>query len=98
MPWTKDAGWVRWGSQSNPELGKNGNPLIGYAPRHPIPVSISEDEQEAEQLYYSLASSTITKHAFTSRANDLTRRSQDAGSYLTWLVHRGATWPRVKSK
>ena len=55
MPWTKDAGWVRWGSQSNPELGKNGNPLIGYAPRHPIPVSISEDEQEAEQLYYSLA-------------------------------------------
>ena len=81
------------GSTSNPELGTAINPFIAYSP---ITLSISEEEEEAGKLYYSLARCTIAKSAFSVRARDLSRRSRDGGSYLTWLVLRGPQWPRVK--
>ena len=56
---------------------------------------LSPEEVEAESLYYAVASSTVTKGAFRILAKDLTRKSPDAGSYLTWLTYRSPKWPQV---
>ena len=80
-------------SQSLPGLGKGMSPLRGYLG---CPQSLlSPEEVEAEQLFYALASSTVTKGAFQIYGKDLTRRSSHAGAYLTWLVYRGQ-WPQVR--
>ena len=77
-------------SQSIPGLGKGGNPLHAYR-GDSCPLDLG-----AEGLYYALASSTVTKGAFQILAKDLTRRSADAGAYLTWLIlYRGHSWPGV---
>ena len=82
-------------SQSNPELGKGMNPLRGYVPAERSLLTFSAGEVEAEQLYYALASSSLSKSAFTILAKDLTRRSEDGGAYLTYLICRGHKWPTV---
>ena len=82
-------------SQSAPGLGKGQNPLIGYVPDERSLLTFSAGEEEAEQLYYALASSSLSKSAFTILATDLTRRSEDGGAYLTYLICRGHTWPTV---
>ncbi len=80
-------------SQSALGLGKGRNPLrcctgdLGALP-------LSPDEQEAERLYYALISASLTKQTF-SIAKDLTRKSPDAGAYLTWLIYRCPKWPQV---
>ena len=82
-------------SQSAPGLGKGQNPLIGYVPDERSLLTFSAGEEEAEKLYYALASSSLTKSAFTLLAKDLTRRSDDGGAYLTYLICRGHKWPTV---
>ena len=82
-------------SQSNPELGKGTNPLRGYVPDERSLLTFSAGEVEAEKLYYALASSSLSKSAFTILAKDLTRRSEDGGAYLTYLICRGHKWPTV---
>ena len=81
-------------SQFAPGLGKGLNPLQGYTGDSRTK-QISPDEQEAERLFYALVSSTVTKQAFSILAKDLNRKSAHAGAYLTWLIYRGPTWPRV---
>ena len=93
MPWTQEASWVMFRSASAPELGKGFNPLVGY--RGDTRESLSIEEEEAEQLYYSLCSASQSKQSFAILAKDLHRRSSAAGAYLTWLIYRGRTWPRV---
>ena len=83
------------GSQSAPGLGKGRNPLQGYRGDSRSLLPLSPDEEEAEGLYYALISASLTKGVFTIRGKDLTRRSADAGAYLTWLVTRSRTWPKV---
>ena len=80
-------------SQSAPGLGKGGNPLHAYAGDSRS--LLSPEEVEAEALYYAAISATLTKAAFAILAKDLTRRSSDAGAYLTWLIYRGQSWPKV---
>ena len=80
-------------SQSMPGLGKGLNPLRGYLGCSQA--LLSEEEVEAEQLFYVLASSTVTKGAFQIYGKDLARRSSHAGAYLAWLVYRGQ-WPQVR--
>ena len=81
-------------SQSVPSLGKQQNPLCGYrGDSRSLP--LSHEEEEAERLYYALASSMLTKTAFQIQAKDLTVRSIHAGAYLTWLIYRGQQWPTV---
>ena len=81
-------------SQSVPSLGKHQNPLCGYrGDARSLP--LSHEEEEAERIYYSLVSCSITKTAFSIYARELTRRSEDAGAYLTWLIYRGQRWPTV---
>ena len=80
-------------SQSMPGLGKSDNPLRAY--QGCSRTLLSPEEVEAERLFYAIASSTITKGAFQILAKDLTRRSTDAGAYLTWLIYRGPQWPIV---
>ena len=80
-------------SQNSPELGKGRNPLQGY--RGDAGSPLSHEEEEAERLYYALASSMLVKAAFQIHAKDLTRRSTHAGAYLTWLIYRGQKWPTV---
>jgi len=71
-------------SQSLPGLGKGMSPLRGYLD---CPQSLlSPEEDEAEQLFYALASSTVTKGAFQIYGKDLTRCSSHAGAYVTWLA------------
>ena len=82
-------------SQSLPGLGKGGNPLRGY--QGCSRMILSPEEVEAERLYYALASSTVSKVAFQILAKDLTRRSTDAGAYLTWLIYRGRQWPNIQA-
>jgi len=82
-------------SQSNPELGKGMNPLRGYVPDERSLLTFSTGEEEAEKIYYALASSSLSKSAFTILAKDLTRRSADGGAYLTHLIRCGHTWPTV---
>ena len=81
-------------SQSNPELGKGMNPLRGWVPDERSLLTLSIGELEAERLYYA-AISGLTKSAFTILAKDLTRRSEDGGAYLTYLICRGHKWPTV---
>ena len=81
-------------SQSVPGLGKGMSPLRGYLGSPPQP-HLSSEENEAEQLFYALASATVTKAAFQIYGKDLTRRSSDAGAYLTFLIYRGK-FPRVR--
>ena len=81
-------------SQSAPGLGKGHNPLQGFqGDSRSLP--LSGEEEEAERLYYSLVSCSITKTAFSVYARELARRSEDAGAYLTWLICRGRDWPNV---
>jgi len=82
-------------SQSNPELGKGMNPLRGYVPTERSLLTVSSGELEAEKIYYALACSALSKSAFTILAKDLTRRSEDGGAYLTYLICRGHKWPTV---
>ena len=81
-------------SQSAPGLGKGEgqNPLQGYM-GDSRSNQLSADEEDAERLYYSLISSTVTKRAFVILAKDLSRRCRDAGAYLTWLIYKGHAWP-----
>ena len=81
-------------SQSMPGLGKGLNPLRGYlgCPQ----LLVSEEEVEAERLFYALASSTVTMGAFQLLAKELTRRAPHAGAYLTWLIYCGPQWPKVR--
>ena len=82
-------------SQSVPSLGKQQNPLCGYfGDARSLP--LSGEEEEAERIYYALASCSITKTAFSVYARELTRRSEDAGAYLTWLIYRGQIWPGIQ--
>ena len=80
-------------AQSLPGLGKGLNPLRGYQGA-PQPL-FSAEEGEAEQIFYSLASASVTKDAFQIYGKDLTRRSSHAGAYLTWLIYRGQ-FPQVR--
>ena len=82
-------------SQSAPELGKGRSPLQGFQGDSRSLLTLSTEEEEAERLYYSLASCSITKTAFSVYARELTRRSEAAGAYLTWLICRGRDWPKV---
>ena len=81
-------------SRSAPGKREGQNPLQGYVPESRSN-ELSLGEKEAEQLYYSLVSSTVTKKAFVILAKDLDRRCPDAGAYLTWLIYRGQKWPCV---
>ena len=64
-------------SQSLPGLGKGMSPLRGYLG---CPQSLlSPEEVEAEQLFYALASASITKGVFQVYGKDLTRCSSHAG-------------------
>ena len=84
-------------SQSSPELGKGRNPLQGYdAYSLALTPEDEEEEEEAERLYYSLCSASQSNKSLVTLAKDLSRRSQDAGAYLTWLIYRGHTWPKVR--
>lgn len=81
-------------AHSAPSLGKEQNPLQGYhGDARSLP--LSHEEEEAQRLYYALASSMLVKAAFQIQAKDLTRRSTHAGAYLTWLIYRGQKWPTV---
>ena len=82
-------------AQSVPSLGKEQNPLRGYR-GDARSLSLSGEEEEAERIYYALASCSITKTAFVVYARELTRRSEDAGAYLTWLIYRGQIWPDIQ--
>ena len=82
-------------SQSAPGLGKGCNPLQGYLGDSKTMLTISPEEEEAERLYYGVISTSICKGAFMVLAKDLTRRSPDAGAYLTMLIQRGRYWPMV---
>ena len=82
-------------SHSAPELGKACNPLRRYTGN--ALSTISPEEEEAERLFYAVASSSLPKRAFTALAADLDRRSNDAGAYLTWLILRGSRWPTVSA-
>ena len=76
-------------AQSAPGLGKGTNPLHGFqGDSRSLP--LSAEEEEAERLYYALASCVIVKGSFQIQAKNLTRRSPHAGAYLTWLImYRG---------
>ena len=58
-------------------------------------LAMSMEEEEAEQIYYAAVSATLSKTAFVVIAKDLSRRSEVAGAYLTWLIYRGHQWPKV---
>ena len=83
-------------SASSPELGKERNPLDGYDGGYYHSV-ISYEEEDAELLYYGLVSAAVPKQAFQILAKDLSRRSRDAGAYLTFLIYRSQqSWPSIK--
>ena len=82
-------------SQSAPGLGKGGNPLYAYAGDSRSLLPLSQEEEEAERLYYAAPPASLCKAAFACLAKDLARRSPDAGAYLTWLIYRGWEWPAV---
>jgi hypothetical protein len=58
-------------------------------------VNLSNEELEAERLYYSLVSWSLCKKAFVIKSKDLEARSPIAGAYLRWLILRGQEWPKV---
>ena len=74
-------------SQSCPELSEGGNLLHDYRADGRL-LSISTEEQEAEDLYYGLCSASRPEHAIQILAQALTRQPRDAGAYLAWLVDR----------
>ena len=80
-------------SQSSPELGKGRNPLQDF---DVTSLALTQEEEDAERLYYAALSSSLTKKAFAILAKDLSRRSPDAGAYLTWLIYRGQDWPNIR--
>ena len=83
-------------SHSAPGLGKGCNPLHGYRCDSKSLLQLSAEEEEAERLYYAVASTSMTKQAFMIHAKDLYRRSPAAGAYLSWLItERGRRWPEV---
>ena len=83
-------------SHSAPGLGKGCNPLHAYASLDSRSLlAFSPEEREAEAIYYAVISTALTKLAFTVFAKDLSRRSPDAGAYLTWLIYRGWQWPNI---
>ena len=82
-------------SQSTPGLGKGQNPLIGYVADERSMLTLSAEEAEAEKIYYAAISASLCKSAFTILAKDLSRRSEDGGAYLTYLICRGHKWPTV---
>ena len=82
-------------SHSTPELGKGDHPLQGYRGDARSLLPLSPEEEEAERIYYAAISASLPKHAFVILAKDLSRRSTDAGAYLTWLILRGHQWPKV---
>ena len=83
-------------SQSAPGLGKEHNPLRWYS-GDARSMPLSHEEEEAERLYYALASSVLVKGSFQIQAKDLARRSPHAGAYLTWLImYRGPRWPDIR--
>lgn len=53
---------------------------------------VSEEEEEAEQLYYAVITHTLTKKAACILARSLESRSPVAAQYLRWLLAR-AQWP-----
>ena len=57
--------------------------------------TLSNEELEAEKLYYTLVSWSLGKRGFCILAKDLTARSEVAGAYLRWLILRGQEWPTV---
>ena len=66
-------------------------------PRDARSLPLSAEEEEAERLYYALASCVLVKGSFQIQAKDLTRRSAHAGAYLTWLImYRGPRWPDIR--
>ena len=82
-------------AQSAPGLGKGTNPLHGFqGDSRSLP--LSAEEEEAERLYYALASCSLCKGSFQIQAKDLSRRSQCAGAYLTFLICRGPRWPNIR--
>ena len=83
-------------SQSAPELGKGFTPLHGYPGDARSLLHLSLEEEEAERLYYAVASASLTKRAFMIIAKDLDRRPADAAAYLAWLIYRGQKWPDVR--
>ena len=82
-------------SQSAPGLGKGQNPLIGYVADERSMFTLPAGEEEAEKIYYAAISASLCKSAFAILAKDLTRRSEDGGAYLTYLICRGHKWPTV---
>ena len=82
-------------SRSAPGLGKGCNPLHEYRSDSKSLLSLCVEEDEAERLYYAAITASLTQAAFAILAKDLTRRSADAGAYLTWLIYRGHQWPKV---
>ena len=57
--------------------------------------TLSNEELEAERLYYALVSWSLGKRAFVIKSKDLEARSPIAGAYLRWLILRGQDWPKV---
>ena len=81
--------------RSTPELGNCRNPLEDFRCIAVCKTVMSAEELEAESIYYAAVSAGLCKCAFMILANDLTRRSEVAGAYLTWLIYRGHQWPGV---
>ena len=83
-------------SRSAPGLGRDTDPQWRYPNASLLLLPVSPEEEEAERLYYAAISTSLPKRAFTILAKDLSRRSPEAASYLTWLIlYRGQLWPVV---
>jgi hypothetical protein len=57
--------------------------------------TLSNEEKDAEKLYYALVSWSLGKRAFVIYSKDLEARSPIAGAYLNFLILRGQQWPTV---
>jgi hypothetical protein len=57
--------------------------------------TLSNEEKDAEKLYYALVSWSLGKRAFVIYSKDLEARSPIAGAYLKFLILRGQQWPTV---
>ena len=83
-------------SRSAPPLGRDTDPQWRYPSASRLLLPLSPEEEEAERIYYAAISTSLPKRAFTILAKDLSRRSPEAASYLTWLIlYRGQLWPVV---
>ncbi len=82
-------------TQSAPGLGKGVNPLHGFTgDSQSLP--LSAEEEEAERLYYALASCSLCKGSFQIQAQDLSRRSQFAGAHVPFLIFRAPRLPGIR--